>query len=200
MTRLGDRVRNWAWDKHGWDWFREPTDAELTRWANARTLRDLGDITALWLTGEVSSTPGYCGPVDVDEDIAPGITDALIALNKAGLPTWDSRGAFEGRIYPGSPEETWGKVEATVDLFADAGGLDWITGVLSSTPFEFHLGPPGLGDRSVEYLSHDWAGYGLCHPDLVAAVCGAWQVHIFDPVPGRNTLWPVLLQAAKARH
>ena len=46
------------------------------------------------------------------------------------------------------------------------------------------------------HIRDDWVGYGICHPDAVAALCGAWQVTVADPEWGRpDVLWRVLEQA-----
>jgi hypothetical protein len=42
-------------------------------------------------------------------------------------------------------------------------------------------------------IEDDQAGYGICHPGAIEALCAAWQVTIIDPEWGRNdVLWPAL--------
>ncbi len=75
---------------------RPLTRRDRSLWAAARSLADLGELTALWLDGSIASQPGYYGPCDVDEDDAPGLTDTLILLNRAGYVTFGSQAGYDG--------------------------------------------------------------------------------------------------------
>jgi hypothetical protein len=66
------------------------------RWQRAESVQDLCDLTVRWLRGEIPSQPGYYGPVDVDEDDAPGLTDALMALNRIGFWSRTSQAGADG--------------------------------------------------------------------------------------------------------
>jgi hypothetical protein len=71
------------------------------RWASARTLADLGELTALWLEGKIMSQPGYCDP-DPGENWGPdpetrSLVPVLAACNRAGFLTGSSQ--------PGEPPE-----------------------------------------------------------------------------------------------
>lgn len=88
--------------------------ADRHRWAEARTLADLGELTALWLEGRISSQPGYApgyGPDPETRSLIP----TLASLNRAGyfttssqpgLPTeddvkgsrWKQRAAVDGHV------------------------------------------------------------------------------------------------------
>lgn len=46
--------------------------AERRLWREAATLDELGELTARWLTGRITSQPGYqprCGPDDETRDL-----------------------------------------------------------------------------------------------------------------------------------
>ena len=56
---------------------RDTGESDLAAWRSARTLADLGELTARWLEGTVASVPGYCGPPDRgDEGAGPGPGEA----------------------------------------------------------------------------------------------------------------------------
>lgn len=181
-------------------------NADKPRWAAAQSLGDLGQLTARWLRGEIKSQPGYYGPVDVDEDIAPGITDALVTLNLAGLVTDQSQGGYDGPDYEAAPWEAWVTGYADDDMF-------WrLDRMLFGTGFHLYAWPAAsmsdwsgrlpygvspvdgpirgrLSTRDVRFL------YGGCGDGAVEALLHAWQITIYDPQPGSNDLWPVLAAA-----
>jgi hypothetical protein len=39
-------------------------DSDTERWLSARSLADLGDLTAQFLEGEISQSPSHSGPPD----------------------------------------------------------------------------------------------------------------------------------------
>lgn len=187
-------------------------------WASAQTLADLGELTALWLEGRIRQQPGYAGPVDVDEDDAPGLTAALIACNRAGYVTSGSQAGFDGHDDDG----TYWVQYAAVTGYADDPTLQRLIGCLSGSPFEvcawaaaqrrplfgwgrdedcchvtYRDGIPvtGFGRHSVADVAGIYAGSGDAAVDAAVA---AWQVTVYDPEPGRNDLWQVLSQAAAA--
>jgi len=93
-------------DRLGWSGPLRREDRPL--WAAAQSLPDLGGLTVRWLNGDLKSSPAYYGQVDVDEDLAPGLTDALIALNRAGFVTDQSQGACDDPdLYAAAPWEAW---------------------------------------------------------------------------------------------
>lgn len=58
----------------------------MALWRDARTLADLGELTARWLEGTVGSVPGTvpgCGP---DEETGP-LVAVLATANRAGFVT-----------------------------------------------------------------------------------------------------------------
>lgn len=169
-------------------------------WADAQSLPDLCRLTAGWLEGHVQSQPGYYGSVDVDD--AEGLLDALIGLNRRCFLTNNSQQGFDGTGYDGAH---WTQ-HAAVTGFADRGMFQWLRRVVGSR-FEVEADGPGvyvtlregrgythygnpLSRRDIEF-SYDGCGEGA-----LQAVCGALQVTVYDPEPGRNDLWGVLRRAA----
>ncbi|MFD5557811.1 DUF6919 domain-containing protein [Streptomyces sp. NPDC127068] len=63
--------------------------AHRARWAEARTLTDLGRLTADWLEGTLRYHPG-CPGAGPDPETAP-LVPALARLNRAGLVTANSQ-------------------------------------------------------------------------------------------------------------
>jgi hypothetical protein len=179
-------------------------------WASARTVADLGELTAQWIEGTLSSQPGYCGPSDIED---PAMIPVLATLNRAGFkttasqagetgPGWEQRAAVEGFA---SRETARLLFNAAWDagLFAiahDPASLPrWryrhrqavtVTTVNGRgfTRFGVHL--------PRRHIRDGWIGCGICHPDAVRALCQAWQVTVIDPEWGRaGLLWPVLAGA-----
>lgn len=180
-------------------------------WANARTLSDLCELTERWLRGRVTFQPCYPAPVDVDERNAPGLTGTLIALNRAGFLTEDSRTGFDGTGYDGAH---W-RCRAAVSGFADTSTVDRITNALSGTRFEVTRRPvhrlwrrrfPGVPVTTREGAVVGVSGrqlsarditdvYQGCHGRALDAVRAAWRVTVYDPRFGSNDLWPALRDA-----
>ncbi|ASR39866.1 hypothetical protein BAY61_31770 (plasmid) [Prauserella marina] len=66
--------------------------ADAERWYAARSLTDLGQLTAAWLEGELESQPGYVpgnGPDEETNELVP----ILAAVNRAGYLTMCSQPA-----------------------------------------------------------------------------------------------------------
>ncbi len=78
------------------------TAEERNRWAGCATMADVGEATADWLEGHIAAQPGYLGPVDTDEDLAPGMTATLAAINRAGVVTDQSQAGCDGPDMTGS--------------------------------------------------------------------------------------------------
>ncbi|MDG9701678.1 hypothetical protein [Streptomyces sp. DH37] len=69
-------------------------------WATARTVADLGELTARWLEGRIGSQPGYvpnCGPDEETRELMP----LLAAANRAGFLTTNSQPGCDGSGYDG---------------------------------------------------------------------------------------------------
>ena len=101
--------------------------ADRQAWEAARTLADLGELTAQWLEGAIASQPAYtpgCGP---DPETAP-LIPVLACCNRAGYVTngsqpgeagtgydgawWEQRAAVEGFASPAVAERIWEAAEA----------------------------------------------------------------------------------------
>jgi hypothetical protein len=175
---------------------RVPSD-----WRNATSLTDLGNVIVRWLSGELPRLPNYLAPVDVDEDIAPGITAALFTANRAGFVTDNSQG---GVVWsPTARQLAW------VSGIASPGMAQRLAEQARAAGFEAHLWRKGdprrtvTWDRGQPFTCDGWASPRVLHrevfpdvgPEGRAALDAAQQVSIVDPVPGRNTLWAWLAAA-----
>jgi hypothetical protein len=184
-----------------------PEDSE--RWYAARTLGDLGELTAQWLEGHLEETPTHLAPPD--PETGPLLT-LLAAVNRAGFVTHQSQ--------PGIPRDERGSAQrASVSGYADGGafarlmsaaaGADLIiTAARASIPESFG---PLFAITIDEGEEFTWDGIalnraamesdyeGTCHPAAIEALCRAWQVTIIDPQWGRDDrLWTVLEAFATA--
>lgn len=195
--------RPWRW--RGWAARTLAVAQERRRWAQARSLTELCALTSLWLDGTLSSQPGY-GSVDVDEHLAPGLTQALVALNRAGVLTRNSQAGYRGPGYGGA-----GCTQlAAVEGYARQPIIEHLRGQLAGTPYRIRTWRPRqLGTSrqpaavvvtrrsGLPYTQFGWAPtrrqlaleLAGCSPAAVADVQAATCLTIWDPVPGRNTLW-----------
>ena len=181
-------------------------------WQAARTLADLGELTARWLEGRIASVPGYCGtPAEETLPLVP----VLARLNRAGFVTdcsqpgeidgeydCEQRAAVQGYA---SPQVAAALIRAaeTAGLIVAACSPDWVprwrygygTSVTVTQVNGRHF--TGFGVRIPRrHIRDPHIGHGVCHPDAVKALCGAWQVTLIDPEWGRpDVLWRVLEQA-----
>ena len=187
--------------------------ADRQRWASARTLADLGELTAQWIEGRIGSQPGYYGPSDIED---PALIPVLARLNRAGFITTGSQAGLD----EGDGRLARCRQRAAVEGFADyamvlemaaaagAGGLTAVVHAPRSLPrwryrydraevvtlmngqtyTRFGVQVPRRHIRSAV------TGYGICHRDAVTALFSAWQVTIIDPEWGRDPspLWDVL--------
>lgn len=184
-------------------------------WASARTLADLGELTARWIEGTIASQPGYCGPSDIED---PAMVPVLARLNRAGFMTTASQQGFAetgaGETYQAQRAAVEGfagpEMTSALILAADDVGLTAVVRDPASLPrWRYRC------DRAVtvtivngrsftrfgvqlprRHIRDGWIGYGICHRDAVKALCTAWQVTVIDPEWGRpDLLWPVLAGA-----
>jgi hypothetical protein len=199
----------------------EPMSPEdQARWLSARTLADLGELTAQWLEGKIRSQPGYADP-DPGEPWGPdsetaALIPVLAAANRAGYLTDCSQpGELPSTGYDG---RTW-QQRAAVSGFADDQVLGRLrraadgTGLVLLARKAGHL-PVSYRDAIPVTCADEepctWFGavanrdgvghtYDTCHPDAAEAACGAWQVAIIDLEWGRNdVLWPALERFGQA--
>lgn len=184
-------------------------------WASARTLADLGELTARWTEGNIASQPGYCGPCDIED---PAMVPVLARLNRAGFMTTGSQAGESGPGCDGAQYEQCAAVEgfAGPQTARAVFNAAWHAGL-----FAIAHGPASLprwryryrqsvivtrkNGRGVtrfgvqlprRHIRDGWIGYGSCHRDAVHALCTAWQVTVIDPEWGRlDLLWAVLAGA-----
>ena len=144
------------------------------RWASARTLADLGELTSAWCRGEIGQTPGHCG--GPCPETLPYLT-VLAAANRAGFVTEDSQAA--------GPEWT-----ADVYGFCASGVASRLRSVTEGTALTFATAP---GDYRRETLH--W--YIRSCPDAADSLRAARFIVITDPRRGHNdALWPALAKFA----
>jgi hypothetical protein len=191
--------------------------ADRKLWAGARSLADLGELTAQWLEGKILHQPGYGDPepggTGPDPETLP-LVQVLAACCRAGFVTAGSQ--------PGTTDRTTGIPDqrAAVEGFiAPAGWLRlgpaaYAAGLIVIDHHE-HPGIPRWriryrdavtvtmeGDRpftsfgaqlSRRHLRDPHVGYGECHRDAVRALEAAWQVTLIEREWGHNAvLWPLL--------
>ncbi len=184
-------------------------------WQSARTLADLGKLTARWIEGDLASQPGYCGPSDIED---PALVPLLAALNRAGFVTTGSQIGESGPGYDGAHWQQRAAVEGFADertalaliRAAAAAGLISVSYPPASLPrwryrYDRSVTVTMREDRGVtgfgvqlprRHIRDSWIGYGICHRDAVNALCSAWQVTVIDPQWGRpDVLWRVLERA-----
>ena len=178
------------------------------RWRTARTLADLGELTAQWLEGRISSRPGYepcCGPEDETAHLVP----VLAAANRAGYVTacsqpgsdesvWRQRAGVEGLA---DQETATSLVDAMGDLVVVAVPVrHWWRRNRHRIPVTTREGKPStwFGMHLTRgQLAHE---FDVCHPAAISALARAWQVTVIDPVWGRDdVLWPRLSRWASDR-
>lgn len=191
--------------------------ADLSLWQAARTLADLGELTARWIEGDISEQPAYHGETDIE---SPEMVPVLAGLNRAGYMTIQSQQGYDGTGYDGAH---WVQ-RAVVEGFAshelaqhiyDTAPLNLcvidlcdkhmprvrissryaITGTWRDrepyTSFGHHLSRRHICDPDV--------GYGLLGKPARDALCSAHQVTVMDLEPGRpDLLWNFLARTVIA--
>jgi hypothetical protein len=189
--------------------------SDRRKWASARTLADLGELTAQWLEDGIESNPCYRGRPDPEtEPLIP----VLARLNRAGFVTIASQPGESGL---GHDRAYWRK-RAAVEGFTDrwpalaianaarAAGLHPIVHSPATRPrWRFRLDDemPVTWRGTEEYtwfgqqlprreIRSSAVGWGTCHRSAVKALCRAWQVTVIDLEWGRaGLLWEVLAAA-----
>ena len=184
-------------------------------WASARTLTDLGELTARWLEGRIASQPGYGGPSDIED---PALVPLLARLNRAGFMTTGSQIGEGGPGYDGALWEQRAAVEGFADpemtsrliIAASDVGLRVIARDPASLPrcryrYDRAVTVTRRAGQSYtrfgvqlprRHIRDPWLGYGICGRNAVNALCSAWQVTVIDPEWGRaGLLWLVLAGA-----
>ncbi len=189
---------------------------DMAAWRSARTLADLGELTARWLEGDISQHPCYGG--GPDEETVP-LIPVLAGLNRAGFVTLYSSPGLDVRGADGARWQQRAAVEGLIAGTADARAFVTVAGRAGMNIVVHHPDfrprwrwrceeeiPVTLRDGE-EYtwfgqqlsrrdICHRRLGWGICRRDAKDAVCSAWQVTVIDPAWGRpGELWPVLSRA-----
>jgi hypothetical protein len=180
-------------------------------WKSARTLEDLGELTAQWIEGKIGEQPAYHGTTDIE---SPEMVPVLAALNRAGYVTiqsqqgsdgpgydgahWVQRAAVEGFASHELAQRIWDAAPLNlhvIDLCNDhlprvrvSSRYAWTVTYRNREPctsFGHHLSRRHLRDAHV--------GYGSLAAAAQDALCSAHQVTVIDLEPGRrDLLWDFL--------
>lgn len=168
-------------------------------WAGARTLGDLGQMTARWLEGDLPSQPAYApgfGPDEETRDLIP----ALAAANRAGLLTNQSQPGCDAPGYDGA----WWQQHAAVSGFTDDTGHSRLREAVEGTGLLLTAGRAHPRRTSYSAAVDGMFGtvlsardirrmYSACDAAAVETLVAAWQVTIQDPEYGESTrLWEAL--------
>ena len=181
-------------------------------WLTARTLADLGELTAQFIEGKIAYSPTHGAPVDPE---TAGLVPVLAAANRAGFVTHQSQ--------PGMPLDEHGSAQrANVSGYATPGAFSRLMAAASGADLIITAGRalddspqrdfgPFFCITMDEGEEYTWDGIGMtrsaldafygpdCHPAVVSDLLAAWQVTLIDPVWGRNdVLWPVLEAFARS--
>jgi hypothetical protein len=97
--------------------------ADTRAWQSARTLADLGELTARWLEGDIAEQPCYAARPATETD---SLIPVLAALNRAVFVTSGSQPGCDGKGYDGAH---W-KQRAAVEAYADRRIVSRIVDVL----------------------------------------------------------------------
>jgi len=183
-------------DPDDYHYLREPGDARY--WAEARTLGDLGELTARWLEGAINYQPAWeSARPDAETE---QLVSVLAALNRSGLVTHFSQ--------PGvSAEVDHVLLRAAVSGFGTEELIRRIQDVALGTDLVILAYQPGGGltGQQIPIGVTDgeacrWAGAemsrqaideyygGDCHPRAIASLRDAWQATVIDPHWGRDDL------------
>lgn len=187
-------------------------------WASTSTLTDLGQLVASWLQGGMVIAPtGRRCQVEPQTVEDTRMLQVLCLLNGAGFVTGNSQPGVEGPAYDGR----WWKQIAAVDGFCDGGMLRRLDQALRGTDvrilaYECNPGWAMLGKTGLDVSWHDGKpvtsfgdqcnrkqiarNWQACSPEMIDVLCGAWQVLIYDPHVGRNSLWTVIEQLLTVWH
>jgi hypothetical protein len=177
-----------------------PAISEEAIWGAAQSLDDLCALTERWLRGDLASQPNYTTSVDVDEEEAPGLTAACIALNRAGLMTRHSQAGLDGIGYDGA---RWTQLAAVGGITTPAA----IAAIRRALPQSYKIhtnrwvdvtyreGEPctRFGGTSIYPDELD-----MCSWRAVIDAMNGVPFIIYDPTPGPNTLWAEIINACAA--
>lgn len=163
---------------------------DAARWHSARSIPDLAELVVAWLNGEITQTPGHCGPPE--RETIP-LIPALTVINRGGFITDCSQLAGSAG---GDTWNTW------VDGFTSAAVLLKMRAAVAGTPLvltacrgDYH--ECGRLSHLARCLAEEVPGFWAdsC-PAIADELYDCWYVSVEDPEPGRNDLlWPALAAA-----
>jgi hypothetical protein len=186
---------------------------EQRRWSAAKNLAELGELTALWLEGELEETPGHGGPPA--EETRPFVP-ILAATNRAGAVTVNSQPGEDEMIKGGQ----WLQ-RATVDFLLPHEIADSLSAAAARRGLIVirHGAAPATTDMDISALvtlndgePYTWSGrpagidqlryeYEYCSPELIAEVLQAEQVALIEPEWGPSTrVWDLLSNVREWSH
>ncbi|MEV6133116.1 hypothetical protein AB0M05_41060 [Streptomyces violaceusniger] len=183
--------------------------ADRARWRGARSIADLGGLTALWLEGKIASQPGYSPNYGPDEETAP-LVPVLAAANRAGYLTDNSQPGlhepgYDGRMWTQRAAVTGWVDRSNTGLMHRLREAAWSAGLILCTGRDCD----GVTVTQVDgqnciafgetiepsYLRVLWPA-SLIDPGCYAAVEKAHQVTLVDPRYGNSSrLWTALAGA-----
>ena len=181
------------------------TDLALS-WETAKSLKDLGELTARWLEGADIEHPCYHGG-GPDPETSPLVPD-LVELNRSAFVTECSQ--------PGQPMTNGSGQRAFVEGFCRedvarqvaALGL-WTDLIVIAFPPEFEEERP-IPVTIDNYRPNTWGGRHssevfkpytqACGAEAVEELRSSWTVHVIDPQWGRDRyLWEYLADVVTRR-
>jgi hypothetical protein len=188
--------------------YRTPDGDNDRPWEPVRSLADLGEFCAQWLTGQIRSRPAYAQGFGPDPETVPYLEE-LTAINRAGFFTTNSQ---PGMAASGLGEVDWIQ-QAEVMGFADDVMCDWLRQGAAARGLHFFAyraqAKPICAKVEVNYggdlikTRGSWTSVWRIHgqfqmlaPAGRAALVDAWQVTIIDPGFGNGRLWPMLAEVA----
>lgn len=184
--------------------------ADRKSWQAARTLADLGELTAQWLEGSIRHNPGYPGggPDPETTELVP----TLAATNRAGYLTDCSQPGhgptpgYDGRLWRQRAAVSGVTTPELADHLQQAATSAGLTVIRHTSPSRWRTGYAntvavtragqdntcGFGAR-LSRRDLAWVYGGECNQVALDAIRRSHQVSLIDPVWGRNTvLWPLL--------
>lgn len=165
-------------------------------WETACALTELGELTARWLTGELTEHPAYGG---APEEETRSMVDLLARVNRAGLLTDFSQpglveaGTRQRAAVAGYCDEAILKRLLVAFAATDLVLLNEHTDSGIRIPVSYRGGKPCtfLGGK------HGPDGWDKVLSDVGLGVLkNSWYVTLIDPIWGRDDrLWPLLAEA-----
>ena len=181
------------------------TDFALS-WESAKTLKDLGELTARWLEGAEIEHPGYAGG-GPDPETSPLLPD-LVELNRSAFVTDCSQ--------PGQPIIDGSGQRAFVAGFCGKDVARQVAALGLWTDLIVIAFPPGFEEGRYipitidDYRPYTWGGRHdsdefehytrACGAEAVEELRRSWTVHVIDPQWGRDRyLWEHMADAITRR-